>query len=316
MAVFLERRMLLAIKLEAVEGTYGEPAGSDANLLVYDVKFDADIASFSRKPMISDLSGYSAIMGTRKAKVSFKVELKGSGVAGTAPALGKLLKVAGGMGETVVAATSVTYAPVSVGFSSASIALYTVPESGNQIVAKIRGARGNVKWTPKAGEPVMLEFELEGVYQGVADAAGLTASGLETTKPQPFLNTSFSLQGTSLKVSNFGIDMGIKTALREDIAQAEGFFSSIIVDREPTFSCDPEKELVATHDFYGKLVAGTEGAISCVIGATAGNIVTITAPKAQYVTVKEASRNGIAIYQVDGKLNRSAGNDEISIAFT
>ncbi len=315
MAVFLERRMLLAIKTEAVEGTYNAPAGTDANLLVYDVRFEADIASFDRKPMIADLSGYSSIPGARKAKVTFKAELKGSGTAGTAPAIGKLLKCCG-FGETVVAVTSVTYAPVSVGFSSASIALYTVPESGNQIKATIRGARGTVKWSPKVGEPIMLEFEFEGVYNGVSDAAGLTASGLETTKPQPFLNTAFTLGGFSHKISTFSVDMGIKLALREDLAQAEGYFSALIVDREPKFSFDPEKELVATHDYYGKVISATEAAMSSTIGATAGNIVTISAPKCQYVQVREGSRNGIACYMIDGKLNRSSGDDEISIALT
>ncbi|MCK7495178.1 MAG: hypothetical protein MZW92_31855 [Comamonadaceae bacterium] len=43
-------------------------------------------------------------------QLTFDVEIKGSGAAGTAPELGVLLKGCG-FGETVVAVTSVTYAP-------------------------------------------------------------------------------------------------------------------------------------------------------------------------------------------------------------
>ena len=48
------------------------------------------------------------------------MELAGSGTAGTAPRYGALLQACG-LSETIVASTSVTYAPVSSAFSSATI---------------------------------------------------------------------------------------------------------------------------------------------------------------------------------------------------
>jgi hypothetical protein len=173
-----------------------------------------------------------------------------------------------------------------------------------------------MKFTAKVGEPILHEFEFLGVNHGVSDAAGLSASGLETTKPPVMLNTSFTMQSFSHKISTFSIDLGTQLALREDIGQAEGFFSALIVDRQATFSFDPEKELVATHDYYGIMVAATEDAMSFTLGADAGNITTISSPKAQYTSVKDGSRNGIACYNIDGRLNRSSGNDEIAIALT
>ena len=104
--------------------------------------------------------------------------------------------------------------------------------------------------------------------------------------------------------------------MRPDINQSSGYKSVRIGSREPVLSLDPEKVLVATHDFYGLMRAGTEGALSTVLGATAGNICTITAPKVQYVKVDEAARDGIRSLGIDCQLNRSSGDDELSIAFT
>ena len=57
-------------------------------------------------------------------------------------------------------------------------------------------------------------------------------------------------------------------------------------------------------------------AADIAIGATAGNICTITAPKAQYTKITEGARDGIAIFNIDGKFNGNAGNDELVLAFT
>ena len=322
MAEFLERRMVLAAQAEGTEGTAEtDLTGADANLLAYDVKFQADIAQFERKPISATLSPFSSISGTRKATLSFKVELKSApagtpAVPGTAPALGKYLKACG-FDEATVASTSVTYTPKTTEVDSLTIEIYSVPGSGNNIRAKMCGARGTCKLSMKVGEPVMLEFTFSGAYVGVSDVVGITASGLETTLPQPFMNTSFSMHGFSgHKISGLNIDLGNTVAMRQDINAASGFLSALITDKSPTFSFDPEKELVATHDYYGKMLSNTLGAMSVTIGATAGNICTITAPKAQYVKVAEGNRDGISIYTVDGKFTRNSGNDELVFAFT
>lgn len=315
MAIFLGRRMLLASKVESVEGTAETLAGADANLLIYDPKFEADIDQFDRNPVANDLSKYAAIPGLRKGKLSFKAELKGSGTAGTAPAIGKLLKACG-FGETTVAVTSVTYAPISVAISTLTMALYSLPESGNTIRAQMFGARGTVKFSAKAGEPVMLEFDFMGVYSGVTDQSALTASGIETTLPMPFTATAFSVQTLAAKISSLAFDMGNVVTPRHSVITTPGIFSYAITGRKPSLSFDSEKELVATHDFYGKLLAGTEGSLSVALTGSAGNICTITAPKVQYLKIAEAERDGLGVYQVDCQLNRSSGNDEISIAFT
>ena len=312
-----EPRMMLAAKLESTEGTVNAPAGSDADNLIYDVSgWDPDIAQFLRKPLANDQSPYSSIPGTRKAAITFKVEVKGSGAAGTAPKIGKLIKLAG-YGETVVGGTSVTYDPISVAIPTATLDFYTLPESGNALRFRIKGARVSAcQVVGKVGEAVLIQMTVSGVYDSVADATQLTASGLETTLPPALLSAAFAVHSYAHKIAGFTIDEGIRGVYREDINLAAGVLSYLITGREPKLTFDPEQELVATHDYYGILLAGTLSTLTVAIGATAGNICTITGPKVQYLSVKPGKRGELAIFTVDAALRRSAGNDHLKFAFT
>lgn len=314
MAEFLSRRMTFGGKVETTEGTAIAVAAADCNALAYDVQYTPNISMFSRKPVAQDLSPYSAIPGARSGRLTCKMELKGSGAAGTAPAIGKFLRACG-FGETVNVGTSVVYQR-ALNQPTLSLAAYDIPPTGNNLKKLLRGVRGTFKLSPKVGEPGMVEFDFLGVEDGITDAAGITPTGLETTKPPAFLSTSFTMQAFAHKISQFSIDAGNDLTLREDITKAEGYFSCLIVDTEATFSMDPEKELVATHDYHGIWKAATEASMSVAFGATAGNICTITAPKSQYTDIKPGNRNGLEIFNVTGKFNRNAGNDELVFTFT
>ena len=52
------------------------------------------------------------------------------------------------------------------------------------------------------------------------------------------------------------------------------------------------------------------------VGATAGNIVTITLPKTQYTDAPYGDRNGILTFDVGLQFNQNSGDDEISIVMT
>jgi len=316
MAQFHERRMLLATKVEVTEGTREAPVGADANLLAYDVTAEADIAQFERRPLQQTNFPYSSVPGGRRAKITFKVEQKGSGTAGTAPAIGKLLKAAG-FGETVVPATSVTYAPIIVAIPSLTIDLFALPESGNHLRFSMKGCRcSGFKLPGPVGNPGMYELEFSGVYDGVTDQTALTPSGLETTKPPALLTAAFSLHSFSPKVSKIDLDLGVGGAWRSDLNLAAGYLSYAVVEHKPMLAIDPEKDLVATFDWFGKKLSAAEAAWTYKFDGGAGNICTISGSKSQILKISEASRGGLGIFNVDVKLNGSSGNDAVSLAFT
>jgi len=314
MGRILSNRAVLAAKAEVTEGTAIALAGADANNLIMEPRFEGNISMFKREFLDNSLSKFKMVSGTRLGRITFKCEVKGSGAAGTAPAFGKLL-IACGFGETVVPATSVTYAPTS---TLANITTLTIALYKDGLRKALKGCRGNVKYSAKVGEPGVLEFEFVGVYDAVTDVAMLTPSGVETTVPVPLMSAVFSVAGFSAFCSQIAFDMSNTLEPRTDMNAVAGYISTLLTNREPKGSFDPEDELVATHDFYGRWLANTTGALTWKHAGSAGNICTFTAPACQYTKIAENDRNGIATLGADFLLARSAaaGNDELSIAFT
>lgn len=305
----LEQRTQLAAKIESVEGAAETLLAANA-VLHAGGKFNPDIAMHQRPMRSSSLSPFPAVPGARFAGIEFDIELKGSGTAGTPPEFGLLLKACG-FQETIVAATSVTYDPASSSVSSLTMALY---EDG--IANKIWGARGDVKLTLNQGEPGQLHFTFMGADFSVTDASLLSGVSYQTTKPPAFLNAQMTIDSYAALVGKIEFSMGNKVTLRPDANQSSGNKSALISSRLPVMSLDPEKILVAAYDFYGKLRSGNEAAFTAQIGATAGNICTTTAPKVQYTKIDEAARDGLRNLGIDCQLNRSSGDDELSLAFT
>jgi len=304
------KRAQLAAKAEGTEGSAETLAGADA-FLAMNVSFKPEIEMHPRDNVSASLSNFSQVPGARKATMEFDVEVKGSGTAGTAPALGKLLKACG-FGETVVAATSVTYKPASTGIGSMSLAVYN-----DGVRYGIFGARGNVSLKLEKGKPGMLHFVFTGADFTVTDVAMLSSAvSYETTVPKPFLAATMTIDAYAALVGSMEINMNNEIALRPDVNAASGYKSAVITGRKPTLSIDPEMVTVATYDFYGKWRSGSEGALTLALTGSAGNICTITAPKVQYTGVKAADNSGIRSLGVDCQLNRNSGDDELSIAFT
>ena len=306
----LVKRAQMTAKAEASEGSAEVLAGADA-FLAENINFTPDIEMGDRNPVTSGLSPFAKVAGARKATMEFDVELKGSGTAGTAPAIGKLL-LGCGFAETLVALTSATYKPASTGGTSMSLAMYN-----DGVRYAIFGARGNVSIKALKGKPIMLHFVFTGADYTVTDVA-LLSSGVsyEATKPIAFMNAAMTIDSYAALVGSMEFNMNNDVALREDVNAPSGHKSAVITGRKPSLSIDPEMVTVAAYDFFGKWRSGNEGALTMALTGLAGNITTITAPKVQYTGAKLSDKSGIRSLGIDCQLNRNAGDDEIVIAFT
>lgn len=215
--------------------------------------------------------------------------------------------------------TNVVYKPTTDSISSLTIGMYTGDDAASGIQKVIKGARGSVKFTSKAGEPMLAEFTFTGVAVAPVDAAPLSPVEYDNaTEPPVMLSASLTVQGLSAQVLGVDLDLANQIVLRDDINTAEGYKSALITDRRPVGSIDPEEVLVATHDFYGKLKSGAEGILTFSMGSVAGNQVAFNCPKTQYTKLAESDRNGLAALGLDLAINRDAdtGNDELTITLT
>jgi len=150
----LTRRTAIMAKLESVYGT-AETAfvATDAILLVDQPDFQIEPDTVPRNLVLPWLGNSEELPGPRRARLKFKVELVGSGAAGTPPAWGKLLRGCG-FAETITAGSRVEYTPVNAGFEGLTFRFF---RDGVRYVA--RGGRGTVKLNLAAFTVPTAEFD-------------------------------------------------------------------------------------------------------------------------------------------------------------
>jgi len=310
MALLSRKRLILA-KTEATYGTDSSPAGTDAVLVrSLDVTpLEADVVS---RDLIRPYYGNSdQLLANTRVRCSFEVELAGSGTAGTAPRYDALLKSCG-MAATIVASTSVTYAPVSASFSSCTI-VYNL----DGVQHKLTGARGTVSMNCQLGQIPVLQFEMTGIYNAPTDTAAPSVTYSNQATPLIFKdgNTSafqfFSYAGC---LSSVSFNLANEIVYRELIGCTKEI---LITDRKPAGEVVIEAPTIATKDYFSLALGTSTGNLTFLHGTTAGNRVTFTASQVDVTQPTYGDQDGIAILNLPYvALPTTAGNNEFSLAFT
>jgi len=302
------RKKYIAAKIETTKGTAIAVGGTQGKILAFDPVMDQDIEFEDRMPAGISMGSLAGVPGAYAGRFRARVELRGSGTAGTLPLWASTLLVACGNNNTNVAATSDTIAPVS-SISDEKTVTIALWEDGVQ--KKIIGAKGNAVFSGEFGKRLFVEFDFRGVW-----VANPTITH-ETTLPRRFAGATCQLGGAyNLPISRFRFDLGNQIELRPDVTQDSALSYAYNAARKPTISFDPEHVTVATYDLFGKQLASTTAALVITVGSVAGNIITINAPRVQFIDPKTADRQGLLTHEVNCQLNAEAGDDEYSIVFT
>ena len=307
----LTRRKLLLAKVESTYNTDPTPSASADAVLCEGLSWaSAGLKMIARPAIRPSFGELRQVYGGRLLQVSFSCEVKGSGTAGTAPEIGQLLRACA-MGETIVGATSVTYAPVSTGVESCTLWVY---EDGKQI--KITGCRGNVSFTATAGERVMAAFTLTG-HEGAQADVTLATPTYSSIVPAPVIAGGFTIDSFAAVISSLTFDLTNTVAMPANVSAADGYSDVTITARDVNGSIDPLDELVAAEDFIGNFKSGSIMALTTgAIGATAGNILTIAMPAVSYRDVTPADRDGLAAFDLPFGAAEDSADDEVTLAFT
>lgn len=104
MATRYWRKKAILAKIESAYGQDPTPTGAANAILMRDVTFNPLEAEYVDRDVVREYLGHQEqIVATSQAKLSYAVEMAGSGTAGVAPAWGPLLRACG-MGEYILAA--------------------------------------------------------------------------------------------------------------------------------------------------------------------------------------------------------------------
>jgi hypothetical protein len=307
----LTRKRLIQVKKEATYGTDSTPAGTDA-LLVRNLEITPIEADVVSRDLIRNYLGASPqLLANTRVSITFQVEMAGSGTAGTAPRYGAILQACG-LSETIVASTSVTYAPVSSAFSSATIYF-----NNDGIRHILTGCRGTFTLNAEVGQIPTIDFTMIGIYNPPTDTALPTTTYSQQASPLIFRqgNTSgfqfFTYAGCLQSVS---LDIANETVYRELV----GCIKEVqITNRAPNGTVMIEAVALATKDYFNIAQTETTGNLTFLHGTTAGNRVTLTAGQCDISNPTYGDQDGVQMLSIPYvAVPTTAGNDELSLAFT
>jgi hypothetical protein len=177
------------------------------------------------------------------------------------------------------------------------------------------GARGSCAFEVSAKQLPVIKWTFTGLLGTIADAALPTAdfTGWQTPVTVSTANTTdlnlLGYNGAVLQTLNF--DIANQVVYR----QLVGAESVLITDRKPTGNVSIEAVSVTAKDWWTMAKNAATGVFAVKHGQTAGNIISVTAPKVQLMQPKYSDSDGVAMF--DAQLafipSGASGNDEIRI---
>lgn len=307
----LTKRSVIALGIEAFQGTELILTEATHAKLVEDLKWSpANERMAERKPTRATFGELKKIYAGHLVEVSFSMEIKGSGVAGTAPEIGDCLKACG-FAETITASTSVEYLPATTGQKSCTIYVW---EDGDLI--KLVGCMGKVTFDLATGAIGKASFTFTGHQKGNISATAFPSPSYSAIVPVPIIGVAFSLGG-ALDVSKLSVDMGISVATPDSMSSVDGYGDIYISDRNVTGSIDPLAKTADQKDYLVDWKSGTESALTTgAIGSVAGNKYTLSMPKVYNAAAPKAGdRSGQISRELSLHALPTSGDDEFSLLF-
>ncbi len=310
MALKWKDKILLA-KLEASYGVDPTPTGAANAVLATNITLSPMEGNDVSRDLETPYLGAQATIPTEvHAKLSFKVELSPSGTAGTAPAWGPMLRACA-VAETIVAATSVTYNPVTDGHESMTLYMFV-----GKTLYTLVGARGNCSIAMDAQGIVYLEFEFTGLW--VKPAEGTRPTPVLTGYKNPQVATNANTQGFTIDATEFvtrSFKMNLGNAVENRFLI--GSESVLITDKSEMVEATVEAVPLTTLDPYDLAQSQSTVALGLVHGTGAGNIASLNIPAAQVQRPQGlANAQNIAEWPLRFVPLPNTGNDQWTLALT
>lgn len=295
----------MAAKVEATIGTPETLEATEGAYNAYDVMVQASIDVEDRESQGS-FDYLSGVAGPREGVITFKTDCS---IGASQPTWASVLLPGCGWVGSVGVYTPRSEAP------GTNVKTLTIGVFENGIRKSIAGATGTFKMVCPAGKMAFFEWEFKGVWQPPIDAA-IIAPTYPTTKPLRFANATATYNSVTLQCENVTIDAGNEIVMREDPSVASGYISSIITNRYPKITANPESALVATADRFGDWLSAAEAAFAVTINGPSSSSVAVSAPKAQIVNTQESDRNRIQTDDIEWTCNKNAATNDQQLTIT
>lgn len=309
----ISSRRILGFKIETTPYTGETLTASDYGYSVYDIDVSPSIESYGRKLARAEYSHDVSIAGRRTGEIKWKVDLYHLSSMTTPPRYFDMLRACG-LSQTI-GAGGVSLTTSTNGRVPATIEV-AEPQEGatpDWLVWRFTGCMGTARLTcDSVGKPIRIEFTFRGAFAGVstrAYASQIIPASFDTAIPPAVLAATINLFGTWLPLSKFTIDLGNDIELFDEASSSAGVSGARVTGRRVVAECDPDIYTTSVLDYYSPQIWNQTGELTITVGA-----ITISAPAAQIIDAyKPESRQGHSVHQMKLELQRSNGNDELTI---
>ena len=307
MPQYWKSKTLLA-KIETVYGTDIVPTAAANAILATDVTLSPmegqDVTRNLERPA---MGAEPMIPVGVYSRLTFSVEMVGSGTLGTPPAWGPLARMCA-LAEVITAVTKVEYNPISDTHESGSI--YMAIDGVRHVMT---GTRGNMMIKLGANGIPMLQFTMSGLFALPTDVAKVTPVYTAWQAPQVATKANtptFTVGGTAFTLRDLELDLGNQVEVRMLI----GSEAVLITDRNEKLRATVEATLMATYNPYLIAQNQTLQAIALAHGTTAAKRVKLDIASAQQGRLSGISNNqNIVEWPLDFMPLQVSGNDQFKI---
>jgi hypothetical protein len=309
----MERNHALQIGMETV---YGDGGATPTYMPVFytDARPAAKFAAIENPTYGGSMGRNRFQPGQAIYTMPMKFFLKGSGTAGIAPEIAKILKLAG-MGETIVAVTSASYSPVNSAYPSGTI---TLNLDGTQYL--IKGSRLEQLTFPLvAGMPVTCEAKLQGLFAVPTVVSFPTPTFTDAAIVAPVVSSmALTLGGSTFVMPKITFDLKNVIGKRDNVNAANlGIQELSIVGREWGGTFTVEVDANNDTEFWTAIQAGTEQVVASAGFGTAGNMIAFSMSNLQFEDITPAVLNGVTVYDCTFRINKnSVLASEFKLMFT
>ena len=300
------KKKTLLLKAETTAGVDSNPTGALNAVRASDVSITLEGQEISA-PVDSDFYQNDDVAWTNRTYTfSGKILMYPSGAAGTPPNYASLL-LASNHAEVTVAATSVTYTPVSGSSNTATIYLDI-----DGVLYKAVASKGTVGFTNSIGSFTEMNFEFKGTYLQPVDG---TVAPVTLPSGTPLVN---SKDNSELSVHGLlvdGIEFNLDTNQTNETRESTETFAVANLDRKANASMVCWADAIATFNPFAINEAGTQDVIYWQNGTAAGQIIRFELPKAQLGLPQPQDVDGVSGYGIDIIPKPNTGDDEYKIIF-
>lgn len=307
-------KSILLAKIETIRNTDAVPTVASDEFITHGLPTFEMVTKSIARPVPLPYFGEMPPMVIGEAyKLNFKVEVIPSGVAGTPWRIGRFYRAAG-LSETISDGVSVTYTPHST-LLGETLTIYPWFGGTRHIML---GCVCNIKQTLTAGDIILHDIDVTGLYGGTIATVTFPTPTYETVDPQVWTAANFKFAGvTSLVCSKLDFDFGNEITPRSNAnaTVTPGISDYYISNRKPKVSFTVEKEALATLDPWSLHTARTLCDLETKPTGSAGKTMELTINDITLDTPKYGDDNGKLVWELSGqpRVSLSAGNTEFTI---